>query len=112
VTGALKGVRLDAEGGAASLDDEKTILAEISEMRGESTVDGPEANISATLANSKKVSHDGVFSALLILSFACAENARMQIVFLFACVPLFSSLLILMFTKNQWSNLPQKCVKL
>ncbi|KAG0572907.1 hypothetical protein KC19_VG134100 [Ceratodon purpureus] len=52
VTGSLKGVRLDAEG--ASLDDEKIILPESSELHGASSVDGREANVAAALSNSKR----------------------------------------------------------
>ncbi|KAG0597031.1 hypothetical protein M758_UG305700 [Ceratodon purpureus] len=54
VTGSLKGVRLDAEGGGASLDDEKIILLENSETPGASTVYEREINVPATLSNSKR----------------------------------------------------------
>jgi len=73
VTGTLKGVRLDAEGGGASLDDEKITLTELPETSGapKGTVDGRDANV---VDNSRKVSHDIHFPTPFMMSSACVPG--------------------------------------
>ena len=66
VAGALKGVRLDAEGGGASLDDEKISLTELTETPGV-TEDWRDANVSDI--NSKKVSSDEIIFASFMVSY-------------------------------------------
>lgn len=72
VTGTLKGVRLDAEGGGAFLDDERITVTELTETPGapKVTEDGRDANSLVAPINSK-VSHDIKFPALFMMPIAC-----------------------------------------
>lgn len=66
VTGTLKGVRLDAEGGGAFLDDEKVVLTELTETPGapKVTEEGRDANAQVN----SKVSWVEILSASFMMS--------------------------------------------
>jgi len=76
VTGTLKGVRLDAEGGGASLDDEKITLTELTETPGAPKVIEEERDANPPV-NGKKVSRDEILYAsfMTLCARVSAEKA-------------------------------------